>query len=159
MVINPHVLIPLHLSWPYQLLSSRLCKGLVFNIAICCLGTGLRVPGFMSSADHSLGRNIDQGWTWGSDLGRKSGCSLSFPWAVALPTCVILEFAYFPWKRFQLAFEVTSKIFMEDKSTLLYSKCCTYSASKCKLYLSKCVRLVLSIRAGLKIHTARKAFY
>lgn len=62
-------------------------------------------------------------------------------------------------EKIPVGFEVTSKIFIEDKSTLSYSKCCMYSELKCKLYLSKCVRLLLSIRAGLKIHTAHEAFY
>lgn len=78
---------------------------------------------------------------------------LALSW-VSLPTCVILEFQYFPQERFQLAFDVTSEIFTEDTPTLLYSECCMYSESKCKLYLSKSVHLLLSIRAALEIHTA-----
>lgn len=160
MVINLHVLIALHLSLPCQLLFTKLCKGLFFNIDICCLGTGLGVPQFTSSTDQSLGRNIYQGWTWGCDLGRRIWLFIIFPLSwVSLPVYVILEFVYFPWKRFQLAFEVTSKIFIEDRSTLLYSKCCMYWESKCKLYLSKYMHLVLSIRAGLKIRAAHEAFY
>lgn len=136
------------------------CQSLFFSMGSCCLGTGLGVPQFVSGPDQSLGRNFHRGWMWGHDLGRRVWLFIILPLSwVSLPTCVILEFACFPQKRFQLAFDVTSKIFMEDQPTLLYSECCMYSKSECKLHLSRSIHLLLSIRAALKIHTTHEALY
>lgn len=132
------------------------CQGLFFNRDSCCLG----VLQFVSGPDQSLGGNIHGGWMWGCDLGKRVWLFMVLPLSwVSLPTCVILGFACFPLKGFQLAFDVTSKIFTEDKPTLSYSECCMYLESECKLHLSKSVHLLLGIRAAPKIPTAREALY